>query len=164
MPESTQDDVRALYMEHGPMVRRRVRRFFGEHEAQEVCQEVFVKIIERYATFRGESSTLTWVYRLTTNHCLNRLRDSRRRQELLAQYTTDAAYLDQPYSSDAYTQLLCKQLWRQLDDELLKIFVYYHVDGMTQQEIADVTGVSDRTISNRLAKLAEQARAYSKGI
>ena len=49
-------------------------------------------------------------------------------------------------------------LWRTLDDELALIGVLYYIDGMTTADIGRTLGVSDRTIANRLGRLADAAR------
>ena len=67
-------DVAALYRRYGAMIHRRILKFHSRSEAEEVLHEVFLRLIENIDSFRGESSPATWLYRLATNHCLNRLR------------------------------------------------------------------------------------------
>src|SRR4029077_6204961 len=44
---------------------------FRPHDAEEVTQEVLVKVITRLGTFKGESSFRTWLYRIAPNQVLN---------------------------------------------------------------------------------------------
>src|ERR1043165_1056759 len=53
-----------------------VRMVFQPHDAEEVTQEVLVKVITRLSTFKGESSFRTWLYRIAANHVLNMKRRS----------------------------------------------------------------------------------------
>src|SRR3954462_6365360 len=48
-----------------------VRMVFHPHDAEEVTQEVLVKVITKLSTFKGESSFRTWLYRIAANHVLN---------------------------------------------------------------------------------------------
>jgi len=48
-----------------------VRMVFRPHDAEEVTQEVLVKVITRLGTFKGQSSFRTWLYRIAANHVLN---------------------------------------------------------------------------------------------
>ncbi|MBA2117936.1 RNA polymerase sigma factor [Bremerella alba] len=64
-----------------------VRMVFQPHDAEEVTQEVLVKVITKLSTFKGESKFRTWLYRIATNHVLNM---KRRRAEM--QVTTFDAY------------------------------------------------------------------------
>ena len=53
-----------------------VRMVFQPHDAEEVTQEVLVKVITKLSTFKGESKFRTWVYRIVANHVLNMKRRS----------------------------------------------------------------------------------------
>src|SRR6516225_9067821 len=53
-----------------------VRMVFHPHDAEEVTQEVLVKVITRLGTFKGQSSFRTWLYRIAANHVLNMKRRS----------------------------------------------------------------------------------------
>jgi RNA polymerase sigma factor (sigma-70 family) len=66
-----------------------VRMVFQPHDAEEVTQEVLVKVITRLSTFRGESQFRTWLYRIVANHVLNM-----RRHRAETQTTTFARYGD----------------------------------------------------------------------
>src|SRR6266566_9640711 len=48
-----------------------VRMVFQPHDAEEVTQEVLVKVITKLSTFKGESKFRTWLYRIAANHVLN---------------------------------------------------------------------------------------------
>lgn len=151
-------DVGEMYRRYGPLVYRRVLRFYSRDEAEEIVQEIFMKVLSTKSTFQGASSPGTWLYQLTTRHCLNRLRDSRRRQELLEQYGKPTWGTGQAAPAQE-ERIFLEQLWEQLDDELRIIGTHYFVDGMSHAEIARITGVSRRTIGNRLLKLQELAVA-----
>src|SRR5437868_4111809 len=48
-----------------------VRMVFRPHDAEDVTQEVLVKVITKLSTFKGESTFRTWLYRIAANHVLN---------------------------------------------------------------------------------------------
>src|SRR5438309_6038631 len=48
-----------------------VRMVFQPHDAEEVTQEVLIKVITKLSTFTGESQFRTWLYRIVANHVLN---------------------------------------------------------------------------------------------
>jgi RNA polymerase sigma-70 factor, ECF subfamily len=50
------------------------RMLGSEHEAEDALQEIFIKVFDRVKNYRGDSAFSTWVYRMTTNHCLDILR------------------------------------------------------------------------------------------
>src|SRR6516162_10257628 len=64
-----------------------VRMVFQPHDAEEVTQEVLIKVITRLCTFKGECKFRTWLYRITANHVLNM-----KRRSAESQVTTFADY------------------------------------------------------------------------
>jgi len=145
-------DVDTLYRQYGPIVLRRARAILGDDEAAEdAAQEVFVRVIRKHRAFRGESSPLTWLYSITTHLCLNRLRDSSRRTALAARWLRPPADArsDSPLEVSEHRLTLAKLLPR-LPRELAEVAVYYYVDQMAHEEIATLTGLSRRTVGNRL--------------
>src|SRR6266702_4270348 len=66
-----------------------VRMVFQPQDAEEVTQEVLVKVITKLSTFKGESTFRTWLYRIAGNHVLNM-----KRRSAETQVTTFADYLN----------------------------------------------------------------------
>lgn len=145
-------DLDQLYRKHAPMVARRVRRFVVESEVEEAVHEVFLKAFEKIDAFRGDSSPTTWLYHIATNHCLNRIRDHKRRQ-LALQINNDLPWLRPSAEAKSDDLLLLSQLWSRLDEAQSNIAMYYFVDGLTHAEIARITGQSRRTIGNRIDEI-----------
>ncbi len=157
-----QVDVGALYRQYAPMVLRRVRQFVGTADAEEATHDVFLRALERSSSFRAESSPATWLYRLATNYCINRIRDQKRRRELLAEHGP-MVFGRPERASNQEASVFLSELWSALDPELALIGTLYYVDGMTTQEIGRVVGCSDRTVANRLKTLAAKAREAAGG-
>lgn len=150
--------TRELYARYGAMVLRRARTLLGDEEAAwDALQEVFVRALRTRGAFRHESSPTTWLYRITTNHCFNVLRDAGRRQEKLRGIAPEAPTAGDQRSPDV--RLTVSAILARLPDELCEIAVYHHVDRMSHDEIARVMGVSRRTIGNRLKEFQQRARA-----
>ncbi len=149
-------DVGSLYRRYYPMVARRVRQFVAASEVEEVAHDVFVRVMERAHQFRAESSPVTWLYRMTTNHCLNRVRDNKTRKSLIEQFGPTA--WPSAHREDPELRLFVHDAWRELDPELADIGVYFYLDGMTQAEIGKLLGYSERTITNRLSALEDALR------
>jgi RNA polymerase sigma-70 factor (ECF subfamily) len=147
-----QADVARLYADHAGRVHRWVRRFAIADEAEEVVHEIFVKVLEKLDRFRAESSPTTWLYRMTTNHCLNRLRDGGRRAELWRAHA-ESMWAAPIADADQETVAFLREFWGGLDGELVEVGIYYFVDGMTHAEIARIVGCSERTVGNRLDRL-----------
>src|SRR5687768_17191055 len=76
-------DVARLFGDHGPMVYGRARRLLGSHhDAQEATQEVFIRVMTGAEKVPPAGEVVPWLCRITTNYCLNKLRDGGRRRAL----------------------------------------------------------------------------------
>jgi RNA polymerase sigma factor (sigma-70 family) len=146
-------DVAEVYRLHGRMVLRRARAILGDvEEARDALQELFMSLVNDPGKFRGESSIVTFLYRSTTNLCLNRLRDRQNRARLLDQRVGPAAA--QAAAPAAGRAAEAQQLLAELPDPLARVVVYAFIDEMTQEEIADVMQCSRKHVGH----LIERAR------
>lgn len=152
----TSPPVAELYQRYGALVLRRARALLvDEHAARDATHDVFVKVLSALDDFRHEASPVTWLYRATTNHCLNVLRSKSRHGKVVpliraAPPDEAAVSLDERLS---LTTVLAR-----VPDELREIAVYYYLDQMSHEEIAKLTGLSRRTIGNRLVEFHAAAR------
>jgi RNA polymerase sigma-70 factor, ECF subfamily len=153
---SQRPSLEALYVGHGPVVLRRARQLLGdEAEAQEVLHDVFMSLLQDPGQFAGLSSPMTFLYRMTTNAALGRLRQRRTRERLLAANHAGREEPSHP-SPEALVELRARLL--SLPDELAQVAIYYHMDGMTQDELASVLGCSRQWVG----KLLQQLEAHER--
>jgi RNA polymerase sigma-70 factor, ECF subfamily len=147
--------IEDLYRTYGPSVLRRARTLLGDEQAaRDAMQEVFFRALRSKVKFFEGMSPMTWFYRVTTNYCLNMLRNQDRRIRALAvKPVPDAS------AAVSEDQIAIRELLAILPEELGQIAIYYYVDQMNQDEIAKILGVSRRTIGNRLEEFRKLARA-----
>jgi RNA polymerase sigma factor (sigma-70 family) len=94
--------------------------------------------------FAFRQHPLAWLMRVTTNLCLNRLRDQTRRSELLN-------FVDEKAMPSPERDLLVREALERIPQPLHQLASYYFVEELTHAEIAVRLRVSPRTIGNRLA-------------
>lgn len=144
------------------MVLRRCRRLLGsEEDARDVCQDVFVRLIEQRHRLddRFLSSLL---YRIATNLCLNRIRDRRRRPETVDEERLhQIACAEQP-GAGSEAQLLLDRLFGRHPESSRTMAVLHYVDGLTLEAIAVETGMSVSGVRKRLRKLREMLREMER--
>jgi RNA polymerase sigma-70 factor (ECF subfamily) len=124
---------------------RRARALLRDPDrARDATQEVFLRAARDPGRMGAEP--LRWLFRVTTNLCLNNIRDSRRHGRLLASYPFESNRECGVESCLAVSELLAR-----VPTELRQIAIAYYVDDLSHEEIAVTLGISRRTVGNRLA-------------
>jgi RNA polymerase sigma-70 factor (ECF subfamily) len=137
-----------IYVRYSRSVYRRALRLLGDKEAaRDVTQEVFLRVMHGTGIVPAEPTPTAWLYRVTTNICLNRLRDHNRQQALLA---TKYAVND-VVSPIGEARTIVSQVLERVPEELQEVAIYFFVDELSYDEIAPLLRVSRRTVSNRLS-------------
>jgi RNA polymerase sigma-70 factor (ECF subfamily) len=130
-------------------------------ESKDIVQEVFLQVYRRIHTFRGDASLATWLHRITVNRCLNwKRRWSRRFRWMHVPFSGDdddaaqepASPLPTPEDSlvDAQTSRDIDRALKQLPDQARVVFVLREIEGLSYEEIAEVTGIKLGTVRSRL--------------
>ncbi|MEZ4474428.1 MAG: sigma-70 family RNA polymerase sigma factor [bacterium] len=136
-----------LFERHGPLVYRRALQLLGNPaDAEEATQEVFIRAAAALDRFDPRAKISTWLYRITSNYCLNSLRDRARQRVLLAENAEQVAPGSVPY--DVGQMVLMRRLLAEADPREAAAALAVFVDGMSHAEAAAVLEVSRRTVGN----------------
>jgi RNA polymerase sigma-70 factor (ECF subfamily) len=146
-----------LYRDYGPAVFRRCLRLLRDREAaQDATQEVFMRLVKNMDRLAVRGDALPWIYRVTTNHCLNVLRNSGRHAEDLLPADLESA--GRPAAEALPDRRLAQELLGRFDADTQAVVVGVYVDGMEREEVATALGISKRTVSRRLEKFLSSTR------
>jgi RNA polymerase sigma-70 factor (ECF subfamily) len=146
-----------LYRDYGPAVFRRCLRLLHDREAaQDATQEVFMRLVKNMDRLAERGDALPWIYRVTTNHCLNVLRNSGRHAEDLL--PVDLESVGRPAAEALPDRRLAQELLGRFDADTQAVVVGVYVDGMEREEVATALGISKRTVSRRLEKFLSSTR------
>ena len=160
-----------------------VYRMLGNREeAEDLAQEVFITVFKRIETFRGESSLSTWIYRIASNHCINRRKYLSRRRHYDSRSIHDIGDRSElgggrlpvstrPARPDEMLEGLQMERAIQraisgLDEDQRLVLVLRDIQSLSYDEIAEITGLAIGTVKSRLhrarmalkEKLAAQLR------
>jgi RNA polymerase sigma-70 factor (ECF subfamily) len=151
------DRAAALYRQLGPAVYRRCLRLLRNPDAaRDATQEVFVKLVRDMDRLEDRDAVLPWLYRVATNHCLNRLRDGRRHGEEPLPETYELA--DGAGRDELPARQLATRVLDRFDAETRAVAVGVLVDGMEHEEVASALGISRRTVARKLERFLVNAR------
>jgi len=165
----------AVFHQHVNQVYRQALRLLGnEADAEDVVQEVFLAVHNKAKTFRGQAEFSTWLYRLTVNTALSRLRRQKRSKEVLyddylPKFQKDGHHLVRPVvdwsndiderSANRELQQILTQALNQLKPVDKAVVVMSDLEGFSDREIANTLGLSVAAVKTRL----HRARLFLRG-
>ena len=131
-----------------------IRKMVIDHDdADDLTQEVFIKIHKNIGGFREDAQLFTWIYRIATNECLNFLQRKKRRFFLsigdLEGELTACLTASTDVSGDEVQLKLQKALLK-LPDKQRLVFNMKYFDDLSYEEIADAAGIPLGTVRSRL--------------
>ncbi len=158
-----------LVERHDVQVLSLARSILGEGcDAEEVYQEIFLKVYRSLGAFRFESEFSTWVHRIAVNTAISRRRSLvRRRQKEQVMDGEDDFFDAQPSNpwDDPEHRQLRSEIIQKIEEALEKIpnrqrtvFVMKHDQGMKLKEIARILGIGEGTVKAYLFRAVENLR------
>ena len=145
-----------------------LRMVSNSADAEDLAQEAFVKAWKGLRFYKFESSFSTWLYRLTSNVCIDFLRRQKRRTavSLTSPEEADSTEFDvtdlQPGPEELAIhrddQRAVSKAMSQLDEEHRLVLTLRVVEELSYEQIADVLGVKTGTVKSRLARARNRLR------
>ena len=163
---------RKLFDEFHQKVLHLAVRLCGDvQEAEDVTQEVFLRVYHEIGHFQMKSEFGTWLYRVTINLCTDRNRKIKRRAKYKAPQTVTLSegFIDGNNTTDSKTP--DKEVWHNELQEILQaalmrikpkwrtILVLKDLEGLPYTEIAQITGCNEGTVCSRLNRGRKALRA-----
>mgnify|MGYP003870457939 CR=1 FL=1 len=142
-------------------------------DARDVYQEAFLRAYRHLHVFRFDCSFHTWIYRITTNLCLDQLRRRKVRKEESSSVDTEddpqdrsRQIAEQSADGNPMRKLFGKELRDRLQQTLAgltprerAVFELRHYEGMRLKEIGDVLGTTEEAAKNCLFRVTRKMRA-----
>ena len=150
-----------LYERHSRMVYTLCLRMTGDvSQAEDLTQDIFIQLLRKVGTFRGDSQFGTWLYRLTVNQVLMHFRRASRRREspgMLEEFVTTRvgarASTNQLADRIALNAALAK-----VPSRSRAIFIKFDLEGYNHDEIARIFGCSVGNSKSQLHKARRKLR------
>ena len=142
----------------------------NESDAEEATQDVFMTVFQKAFTFKGDSALYSWIYRICVNACLMRLRGKKRSEtvsieEFMPVFTDEGMHASPvgDWSKEVERKMLDKELGavirkftEKLSEKYRVVFVLSDVEGLSNEETAQILGLTVPAVKSRL----HRARLY----
>lgn len=139
--------------------------------AEDVCQEVFLRALEKLSGFREESQAYTWLHRITINLCIDHMRRDKRFSPPPAAPSEDGPAADPmeslPDPSRPHADLLEEaELLRLIRDAIARmrpkyrdVIILRELQALSHEEIARILGISLKAVGVRLIRARNQLKS-----
>lgn len=151
------------------LVRRHRRRVFAtaarfardDHQLDDICQEVFVRVFRNLGKFRGDAPFEHWLARITVSACYDFLRKERRVREQVpldaVEYEVRDFTIDAAINAGRARELLAFAMRRLAPDEQL-IVTLCEIEERSVREVAAITGWSESNVKVRAFRARQNLR------
>ena len=159
-------EMTELYRAYADPIYRACMRVTHSHDdAWDLQQDILLRVLKSYGSFRGESSLQTWISSVTCNCCMDFLRLRKRKSQYVV------AEDDCPY--DAEPSVSCESARIHADTDLQHLLVRCHpqtrmmlrlhfFEGYSQNEVASMLGVSRISVTRRIRVFMDRAQSFSR--
>lgn len=142
-----QDSFNLLARKYQERIYWHARRMLGDHDdAHEIVQQVLLVMFNKLNTFNFSSSLYTWIYKITSNRCLNLLK--RKSLKKIFTYSSDESFENVGYDN-IVEGIESKEMFIKMEKLLLKlptrqreVFIMRNFDDLSYDEISEITGKS----------------------
>ncbi len=162
-----QGDARSyqrLYEKYSGKVYGFARRFLGdEQHAEDVTQEVFLRVFRKLSTFRGDSRFSTWLFRVSLNSCKNKRRSLERDQR----FDPERFQRSRPGEEvSPERHIACRALQGRIDEAMGKltesqrsVLLLKAVEELSYREIGEIFGESENQVRGKLYRARKAFRS-----
>lgn len=157
-----------LVLKHKDRLFNLVYWFLGDYQdANDCAQETFIKVFKSIKKFRFESAFSTWLYRIAINTCKNKIQSSayRWKKKTVSLETSNSSKNGNPFSEivngsptpvvaleKKERMMRIQKAINSLPEEQNKVVVLRDIQGLSYQDISDITGLNLGTVKSRLAR------------
>lgn len=160
-------DIETLMRKYGNEVLRTAYMYVRDyHLAEDIFQDVFLKVNQKLNTFQGDSSIKTWIIRIAINTCKDYLKCAYQRRVVpMMDYKEEALSCDDVYDkveqSDRNEEI--RSVVMSLPDKYREIVICVYYNGMSVSEAADVLHIAEGTAKSRLKRARDKMKTVLEG-
>ncbi len=150
-----------------PLLRFTGRMLGDPAEAEEVTQDVFLKVIARAGQYDGRASVASWLFAIAANACRDRLRRSARRPSVSLDAVAEAPEPGLPVDVrlvEGQRRAAVRRALSRLSDEQREVLVMARYHGLPYAEIARALSISEGAVKTRIFRAMETLKTlFSEG-
>lgn len=161
MQESRKNEYIELVQQHAGIIHKVIGLYVDNAEdKKDLHQEILLQSWKSFQNFKGKASFSTWLYKVSLNTVLNHHKKQKNHEEL-QHMKEEVSTSEQQENHEVLYQII--KSFNQIDRMLISL----HLEGYKNQEIAEITGMTNNHINVKIhrlkAKIIEQFKSMSNG-
>lgn len=166
LTEGSREALHLLWESHsGNVLNLAFRMLKNRDEAEDILMDVFVQVPKAIKDFRGQSALGTWLFRLTVNACLMKLRSGKRHRELEEEHLdviVENALGKGETVNEAFDPELLEMGMNALNAETRSMLWLKDAEDLDVKDLAEIYRMPEGTIKARLSRARNFVRNYLK--
>lgn len=127
----------------------------NRHDAEDACQEVFLKVWKSLSRFRGDSMFTTYLYTVSRNTCIDMLKKQPSVEEIPealadSRNTPEEEVVEREFNEEVWKAL------DELDTDMKTVLLLREKAELSYSEIAEALGISEGTVKSRISRARER--------
>ncbi len=125
-----------------------------KHDAEDVTQNVFIKLFDSLSSFRGDSDIKTYLYRMTVNRCIDLIRSKKVRTDKMDK-------VPQKETKNEETGFLLGYLLEQIDLDHRAPVLLSEIGGFSYKEISEILNINVGTVKSRINRAINKMKVIA---
>lgn len=152
-----------IYKEYHPKILRYIEKLAGHAQAEDITQDVFLKVNQSLDQFKGKSKLSTWLYRIATHTAIDRFRASNRKSAIKSvampdvpnneiqhgRIQTEIPSIDQQVIQKEMNECI-REFIQRLPTDYKTVLLLSEYEGLKNREIAEILDISIDNVKIRL--------------
>ncbi len=160
-------DIETLMRKYGNDVLRTAYMYVKDsHLAEDIFQDVFIKVNQKLSTFQGNSSIKTWIIRITINTCKDYIKSAwNQRVVPMSEYQENTFTSDSDFTAVEKEEdnKIIRKMVMDLPDKYKDVLLLVYYQDMTISEAASFLNIAEGTAKSRLSRAKEKLKLYLEG-
>ncbi len=161
--QGDRDAFKQLYLIYSPRIYKKILQLVKQPAiAEELLQDVFVKIWEKRGYIDAEKSFQSFLYRIAQNLVTDLFRRLALDRKMMESFIAEAsdAYIPFDESAEIETKQLLQKALNILPAQRKKIYTLIKIEGKTYEEVSNLLGISTSTVNDHVVKATKTLRTY----
>jgi RNA polymerase sigma-70 factor (ECF subfamily) len=134
----------------------------NRQEAEDISQNIFLRVFDKIDSFRGEAAFSSWLYRLAMNVCINHFHSDKKRKEKFPSTISDLQEVNSPAlkakEEPPHLKPYLEKAIRALPAGYRMVFILYDIEGYQHHEICKMMNISEGTSKSQLHRARKELR------